>query len=306
MKPVSLGYQKGTGAEVGYFFARNGQGDIVAVYRSSDSKLIGTYEYDLWGRPISTTEATAGIDTDGILSKNPLRYRGYYFDEETGFYYLQSRYYDAGVRRFISADSLIADVGSSVQGHNLFAYCFNNPIDMSDDTGCWPKWIRKAANWVNDNVIQPIVNFVEDIVEDCKNFDIHNKSEQKVLESHYFSIYKGVPVFRINGDRSGSFGVLFITRETNERENPEDIVRHEYGHFKQLQELGLINYALCIGLPSWKQWGTGEYYSKPWEITADIYGGVQSRVHSQDDIDAGVTYLAISQALGPFAWITIE
>ncbi len=56
-KVVSIGYQKGTDAEVGYFFARNGQGDIVAVYRSSDSKLIGTYEYDLWGRPVSVTEA---------------------------------------------------------------------------------------------------------------------------------------------------------------------------------------------------------------------------------------------------------
>ena len=133
-KVVSIGYQKGTAAEVGYFFARNAQGDIIAVYRSSDSKLIGTYEYDLWGKPVSTTEASAGIDTDGILSKNPLRYRGYYFDNETGFYYLQSRYYDPGVRRFVSADSYMS-TGQGLTGHNMFAYCLNNPICCVDSQG---------------------------------------------------------------------------------------------------------------------------------------------------------------------------
>ena len=89
---ASITYKKGIGAETGYFFARNLQGDVVAVYRSSDSKLIGTYEYDLWGKPVSTTEASAGIDTDGILTKNPIRYRSYYYDSEPGFYNMQLRY----------------------------------------------------------------------------------------------------------------------------------------------------------------------------------------------------------------------
>lgn len=136
---TSLSYQKGSAAEASYFFSRNAQGDIIGVYRVSDSKLIGTYEYDLWGRPISVKEATAGIDTDGILTKNPFRYRGYYYDGETGFYATGARYYDPQIGRFISADNLIASVGSSVQGHNLFAYCFNNPVNMSDSTGYWPR-----------------------------------------------------------------------------------------------------------------------------------------------------------------------
>ncbi len=133
-KVVSIGYQKGTAAEVGYFFARNAQGDIIAVYRSSDSALIGTYEYDLWGRPVNTTEASAGIDTNGILTKNPFRYRGYYFDNETGFYYLQSRYYDSAIRRFISADTYIS-TGQGLNGHNKFAYCGSNPINRMDPSG---------------------------------------------------------------------------------------------------------------------------------------------------------------------------
>ena len=97
-----------------------------------------------------------------------------------------------------------------------------------------------------------------------------------------------------------------MTRETNSRDNPEDVIRHEYGHTKQLVQLGVVNYALCIGLPSWQQWGTGEYYSKPWEITADIYGGVQSRNHSQSNIDRGFAYLVGSKIIGPLIWIIIE
>ncbi len=137
-KVTSIGYQKGSAAEVGYFFARNGQGDVVAIYRSSDSKLIGTYEYDLWGKLISAKEASSGIDTDGILTKNPIRYRGYYYDNETGFYYLQSRYYDPSVRRWISPDKIevvLEHLDNSIIATNLYAYCLNNPVDKYDPDG---------------------------------------------------------------------------------------------------------------------------------------------------------------------------
>lgn len=110
----------------------------------------------------------------------------------------------------------------------------------------------------------------------------------------------------MEGNRSGSFGIIFLTRETNERRNPEDMVRHEYGHTKQLEQLGTVKYALCIGLPSWQQWGSGEYYDKPWELTADIYGGVQSRVHSQSNIEVGSAYLEVSKTVGPLAWLLID
>jgi len=134
---LSIGYIKGSAAENKYFFTRNAQNDIVSVYRSSDSKLIGTYEYDLWGKPISIKEATQGIDTDGILTKNPLRYRSYRYDAETGFYHLKSRYYDPNIRRFISADTVaVLTVETTSPGFkNLFAYCENNPIIMEDSTG---------------------------------------------------------------------------------------------------------------------------------------------------------------------------
>ena len=193
-----------------------------------------------------------------------------------------------------------------MQGYNMFAYCFNNPVNMSDCFGAWPQWLEDATEWISEKIIKPVIETFEDIVEDIDHYDSDNQSEETVLASHYFSCYKGVPVLRTNGNRSGSFGVIFLTRETNNRKNAEDVVRHEYGHTKQLEQLGVINYALCIGLPSWQQWGTGEYYSKPWEITADIYGSVQSRNHSQSNIDRGFTYLYCSQYIGPFVWLFID
>ncbi|MDE7205723.1 MAG: hypothetical protein K2N90_00910 [Lachnospiraceae bacterium] len=135
---LGIGCKKGTGAEKHYFFEKNAFGDVIAVYRNSDSILIGTYEYDLWGNPISVKEAATGRDTDGILGKNPFRYRCYYYDTETGFYYLNSRYYDPQIRRFISADDRLAEPGASVIGYNLYTYCDNSPVGVADYDGHCP------------------------------------------------------------------------------------------------------------------------------------------------------------------------
>ena len=132
---LGIGYKKGTNDEKHYFFEKNAFGDVIAVYRNSDSVLIGTYEYDPWGNPISVKEAAGGRDTDGILGKNPFRYRCYYYDTETGFYYLNSRYYDPQIRRFISADNQLAETGASVIGYNLYAYCDNSPLGAVDYDG---------------------------------------------------------------------------------------------------------------------------------------------------------------------------
>ncbi len=88
--------------------------------------MLATYEYDAWGKLISSSGSLAEI--------NPLRYRGYYYDTETGFYYLQSRYYDPVVSRFINADSY-ASTGTGLLSYNMFAYCGNNPVNNSDPSG---------------------------------------------------------------------------------------------------------------------------------------------------------------------------
>ena len=87
------------------------------------------YTYDAWGNVLSVT----GMYADTLGVNNPIRYRGYYYDFETGFYYLQSRYYDPAIRRFINADGQLN--GNSLLGYNLFTYCSNNPIYYVDRTG---------------------------------------------------------------------------------------------------------------------------------------------------------------------------
>jgi len=94
----------------------------------------------------------------------------------------------------------------------------------------------------------------------------------------------------IHGKRSGSFGIIFLTYETNDRNDPEGIVRHEYGHTKQLKELGVINYLFTVAIPSafdlGDKWGDGIYENKPWEVMADIYGGTELHSRTQNDINA--------------------
>ena len=119
-----------------FFLEKNLHGDIVAVYDETGFKH-GEYVYDAWGnfRIISYNY----IDTVGelILSKyNPFRYRGYYYDIETGFYYLQSRYYNPEWGRFLNADGYI-NANGDMLGYNMFAYCGNNPVMGYDPTGEW-------------------------------------------------------------------------------------------------------------------------------------------------------------------------
>ncbi|MDP3304752.1 MAG: RHS repeat-associated core domain-containing protein [Erysipelotrichaceae bacterium] len=123
-----------------YFYTRNGQGDITGLIDASGVEVV-KYTYDSWGKPISITGSLALT----VGTMNPYRYRGYRYDHESGLYYLQSRYYDPSIKRFISADSVIAGVGGDIQGNNLYSYCFNNPVNMSDPSGHWPLGIWKGA-----------------------------------------------------------------------------------------------------------------------------------------------------------------
>ena len=77
---------------------------------------------------------------NSVAKLNPFRYRGYYYDTETGFYYLNSRYYDPAIGRFINADDISYIQPTEINGLNLFAYCGNNPVMYVDSVGTSPKW----------------------------------------------------------------------------------------------------------------------------------------------------------------------
>ena len=108
-----------------YYYILNLQGDVIRLVNSSGA-TVASYEYDPYGKVLSATGSMAAI--------NPLRYRGYYYDEETGLYYLQSRYYDPQTGRFINADSF-ASTGQGIIGFNMFAYCANSPVNYKDTLG---------------------------------------------------------------------------------------------------------------------------------------------------------------------------
>lgn len=115
-----------------YWFEKNMQGDIIAVYDDAGTLLI-SYLYDAWGN-VTTTYSNGGASTNAVY--NPFKYRGYYHDSETGWYYLQSRYYNPTWGRFINADNYI-NANGDLLGFNMFAYCGNNPVMGYDPTGEW-------------------------------------------------------------------------------------------------------------------------------------------------------------------------
>ena len=122
--PYALIYNNGSTTAT-YYYITNLQGDVMYLVDSNGNQ-VAAYTYDPYGKILSAYGSMAEI--------NPLRYRGYYYDSETGFYYLQSRYYDPNTCRFINADSY-ASTGQSYLGYNMFAYCNNDPVNNADPTG---------------------------------------------------------------------------------------------------------------------------------------------------------------------------
>ena len=112
---------------------------MVAILNSTGQIVVG-YTYDAWGRLLTTT----GTLKDTLGLHNPLRYRGYVYDRETGLYYVQSRYYNPTIGRWINADSQLST--GDLTGLNLFAYCGNNPVNRTDPTGeAWWHWAVAAV-----------------------------------------------------------------------------------------------------------------------------------------------------------------
>ena len=134
-----------------YYYVLNVQGDVVGLLNASGA-IAAKYTYDPWGKvTVQNPSGTTNISSSFIGNINPLRYRGYYYDTETGFYYLQTRYYDPAIGRFINADTYATTDAEGLLSTNLFAYCENNPISRFDPTGelFWDvlDWAMAAMSW---------------------------------------------------------------------------------------------------------------------------------------------------------------
>ena len=136
--PDSIKYRSSaTATPTYYYYALNSRGDVVALY-SSTGAVTALYEYDAYGNvTVKSTNGQLNTSETHIANLNPLRYRGYVYDNETGFYYLQSRYYDPSTCRFINADGYTR-TGQGILGNNMFAYCNNNPVLYLDSAGYRP------------------------------------------------------------------------------------------------------------------------------------------------------------------------
>ena len=130
-----------------YPYRKNVQGDITHIYKQEqDNSLtqVAQYVYDAWGN------GKILHSVNGIAELNPFRYRSYYLDVETNLYYLQTRYYDPELGRFISADSIEYLDPETLGGLNLYAYCGNNPVMGIDPNGtAW--WNPFSWNWGGGN-----------------------------------------------------------------------------------------------------------------------------------------------------------
>jgi len=147
-----------------YWLRTNIQGDVVAICDGTWNTPIARYVYDAWGNHIVYNSAGNAIsDASGqplsgqeghLGNLNPIRYRSYVFDMDTGLYYLQARYYDAQVARFLNTDSILVTKDSST---NLYAYCLNNPITYYDSSGCYAT-VRRGISGGDVRTLQIMLN----------------------------------------------------------------------------------------------------------------------------------------------------
>lgn len=187
-----------------FWFDKNLQGDIVAVYNEYGVKCV-SYTYDAWGNSRVTTHDETG--TNKYATKNSFRYRGYYYDRTISMYYLNSRYYDPITCRFINADGYVS-TGQGLTGYNMFAYCNNNPVNYVDYSGESAFGIvllillgvgvlgvltscdNPDANDIYDTYgdVGDVLGFVDDSVQFAEDLQAHNyyKKSYCIAVSQYY------------------------------------------------------------------------------------------------------------------------
>ncbi len=167
-----IGFQDATAT---YYYQKNLQGDIIRILNAEGVVLV-EYTYNAFGEVLSVT----GSHASTLGQRNPFRYRGYYYDKETGFYYLNSRYYDPTVGRFLNADAYTS-TGQGILGNNMFAYCGNNPIMFIDSNGYFSFSFDDFCDWAGD-AFDDICNSAEDIYNDTVDWieDTYNGAVEQI------------------------------------------------------------------------------------------------------------------------------
>ena len=310
-----------------YLYRKNILGDVISIVKISNNSIVASYIYDAWGNhKVLDSNDNIVNDYTHIGFINPFRYRSYYFDDETGLYYLKSRYYDPTICRFISMDSLHYLNPNVINGLNVWLYCFDNPMSYIDSSGKFSILLAiligaltfafSISGGIATQTLVSIGSYIglavasiwdKDIRDDMNriHWNPFNTDEEAVLESTKVSFYKGVPVYRIDGKRSGSFAFIMLQR-TGGHDFLINTLKHEYGHTYQQAFLGPGGYALWVVIPSYNEWEVdsteSNYYNKPWESLASFIGGDEMNKVSAADVTAGFFFLVVAKLFGPFAY----
>ena len=221
-KPFALKYSTNGTSFQTYYYVLNLQGDVVKLIHyipGFEYESVATYEYDAWGNIVSSSGRLAEI--------NPLRYRGYYYDNETGFYYLQSRYYDPANRRFINADCYTSTNNSNEIACNMFAYCYNNPITYHDSCGTEP--VETIDIYGNGSAYCYVYEYS---YSGNMSGILGTSSNVQVSESGKLYIYKGVTqdYFDDTSNKPDGFraGIDFMVGDYISQADPNIQVRDSY------------------------------------------------------------------------------
>lgn len=223
-------------------------------------------------------------------------------DIETQLYYLQSRYYDPELGRFLNADAFTS-TGQGILGNNMFAYCGNNPVNRVDPTGHAFMQMRFDLDGAL-YMLAPIywggargggvygsagvARSEKTSGTDTTTSNVSNVESD--LRENRFSIYKGSAVFStdlLSGTSAFSFGIIVMGSDNIDHPDFENTLKHEYGHIVHASQIGLTDYFFTTAIPSLmgaalsphNAWIRENYYNLPWERIAECFGNV-NRSHA--------------------------
>ena len=219
---------------VRYTLVKDLQGNVIGL-ADKNGNLAAKYTYDAWGNILSVTDGQ-GNDVSGnpghIANVNPLRYRGYYFDQETGFYYLHTRYYDPKVGRFINADEQL-NIKDGLLGANQFTYCLNNPVNMSDPYGQMAVAIAKFALvnlWNPAGWVAAIISIF------CAIVLVDSIEDLTINDMQGFIVGAGINNFSAIADISIAENIKFKYKEHTSNKQPSKRNKHEEGQTRHQRD----------------------------------------------------------------------
>lgn len=216
-----------------YLYRKNYFGDITAIYK--DDALVAKYAYDAYGNcTVLNPDGTTNTTKTFIGNINPFRYRSYYFDIETGLYYLINRYYDPTTGRFINADKLENLEPEVLGGLNLFSYCRCNPIMYTDPEGTfvltltasyWLLWFLIGATVITGTaIIENNTHIIKDTLDNLFEFSSTNAPNATTSTANYTPDFKGIQT-TISADISNYLSQLYYAKKTYQRKNAAKRIR---------------------------------------------------------------------------------